>query len=209
MSEDPPSAHRRSSRSIGTEHVDRAIRADLEAGDVAGAVADTIAAYGREIFGFVTAAVAERRAGQDAYARFVATLPHELPRFAWGCRLRTFTYFLARRELRRTSGRTATAPRVISVEIESGLPGSKDRPRRSLVAAVRRCLAPEDRELLVLRIDRGLDWHEIALTSLGEHATERDIAAESDELHQRFLILRMQVERLTRRALGRRAVRPT
>jgi RNA polymerase sigma-70 factor, ECF subfamily len=208
MSEHHFPVSRRSSRSNGSEHVDRTVRAALEAGDVAGAVAETIKFYGREIFGFVTAAAAERRVGRDAYARFVAALLQELPRFAWSCELRTFAYFLARRELRKEYSGAGTAPLVVSVEIERGLHASRGRPQRSVVAAVRRCLGPEDRELLVLRIDRGLGWREIALTSLGEHATERDIAAESEQLHQRFLILRMQVERLTRRAVGRRTVRP-
>jgi hypothetical protein len=203
MCEIPSSVCRPSQRWGGSDAAEREIRADLSAGNRSGAVSNTLAVYGCEVFGFVTAAVAEQQSGHDAYARFVETLFHELPRFAWRCQLRTFVYFLACWQLR--TMRPGPAIAAISVEIRRTLPASQHPAPRSVVAAVRRSLAPEDRELLVLRFDRGFNWREIALTSLGEHATERDILAKSAELHQRLSILRLQIARLTRRTAVRRA----
>jgi hypothetical protein len=204
MCENPSSAYRISRSGYGPDDAEHAIRANLSAGDCAGAVANTLAVYGREIFGFVSAAIAEPQPGRDAYARFVDALLRELPRFTWRCRLRTFVYFLACWQLRRM--RTGSPLAAISIDTRWTLHTPRHRSPRSVVAAVRRSLAPEDRELLVLRFDRGFAWREIALTSLGEHATERAILEKSAELNQRLLILRMQIERLTRRAAPPRAV---
>jgi hypothetical protein len=187
----------------GSDAAEREIRADLSAGNRSGAVSNTLAVYGCEVFGFVIAAIAEPQSGHDAYARFVGTLFHELPRFAWRCRLRTFVYFLACWQLRRM--RPGPAIVAITVETRQTLPAPQQPAQRSVVAVVRRSLAPEDRELLVLRFDRGFDWREIALTSLGEHASERDLRAKSAELHQRLWSLRLQIARLTRRTAARRA----
>jgi hypothetical protein len=183
--------------------VEHAISADLVAGHCAGAVAKTVAVYGREIFGFVTAALGEPRIGREAYARFVASLGDELPRFAWRCRLRTFAYHVACRELRRMRERLGSALVTISVETERAWRAPLRRSLLAVVGLVRRRLGPEDREFLVLHFDRGFDWREIALTFLGEHATERELAAKSDELHHRLRVLRMQIEQLTGRASWR------
>jgi hypothetical protein len=154
-----------------SDAAEREIRADLSAGNRSGAVSNTLAVYGCEVFGFVTAAVAEQQSGHDAYARFVETLFHELPRFAWRCQLRTFVYFLACWQLR--TMRPGPAIVAISVETRRTLPASQHPAPRSVVAAVRRSLAPEDRELLVLRFDRGFNWREIALTSMKNHSNRK------------------------------------
>jgi hypothetical protein len=79
---------------------------------------------------------------------------------------------------------------------------SHRRTRRLAVATLRSALLPDDRELLVLRLDRRLRWRELAITALGEAADEPALSAEARRLHERYRALRRRMTQLTRRAGG-------
>jgi hypothetical protein len=184
------------------------IRAALRGGDLIAAEAKILGVYGAEVYGFVTAAIGETAVARDVYARFVDELRRALPGFTWRCELRTFAYFVACRELRRRRELAGSdAHTRLSLPSTRGLRPPHRRSRTSVAAAVRRCLSPEDRELLVLRVDRELGWGDLALTSLGDHASDRELEAEADRLQRHFLNLRVQIMRLTRRVLEQRATR--
>lgn len=177
-----------------------AARAAIDVGDVTCAVATVLARYGHEIFGFLVAALADVATARDLYDSFVVELRRSLPGFTWTCELRTFAYFIARRQLRRNRehARYARANAVSLISARHLHRGAS----RSAVVAVRRCLGSEDRELLVLYFDRGFDWHDLAVTSLGDHATKPEIDCESSHLQRRILALRMEVKRIARRAVA-------
>ncbi len=180
------------------------LRDELRKGDVAGAVTRAVALYGAEVFGFLTAAIGSLGPARDVYASFVTELGRALPAFEWRYELRTLAYLVARRELRRHRERTPGVERSCVRRSTRRLGRSRHSSRRGMVAALRRGLAPEDRELLVLRVDRGLSWQELALTSLGEHASDSDLDTEADHLQRRFLRLRLRIARLVRRPAGPR-----
>ncbi|HEY1694622.1 MAG TPA: sigma-70 family RNA polymerase sigma factor [Polyangiaceae bacterium] len=153
--------------------VERIVRAEHAAGDLAGAATRVLRSYGPEVLGFLVAALRDDREASEVYARACADLWVGLPAFRWECSLRTWLYTLARNAAhayrrdphrRRRVGleehpeldeiaardRTATAPYLRSE--------SKIRVRE-----LRATLSPDDQMLLTLRVDRAMSWCEIAL----------------------------------------------
>jgi uncharacterized protein involved in propanediol utilization len=67
----------------------------------------------------------------------------------------------------------------------------------AVIGAVRRALSEEERELLILRVDRLLDWQSLAITQLGEAAARAAIAREANTLRRRLDTLLERIESLT------------
>ena len=68
---------------------------------------------------------------------------------------------------------------------------------------VRLCdeLEPDDKTLLVLRVDRDLAWGEIARIMLGETApSETDVSRETVRLRKRFQLLKVELRQRARDA---------
>ena len=63
------------------------------------------------------------------------------------------------------------------------------------ISALRRNLSQDARELLVLRVDRGLEWSDIALVLLGESATPVQVLDEAKRLEKRFRSIRDELAR--------------
>jgi RNA polymerase sigma-70 factor (ECF subfamily) len=85
--------------------------------------------------------------------------------------------------------RTTLASRIAaSVATESRAGGRRDRLRR-----LRQALDPEERTLLVLRLDRELPWEEVALVLSGDGAPLEPAA-----LRKRFERLKGKLARMAR-----------
>jgi DNA-directed RNA polymerase specialized sigma24 family protein len=185
------------------EGVELAIRQRLAAGDALGAAADVTRFYGPEIFGFLVGVLGDSEISRDVYACVIDRFLRDLPRFSWRCSLRTWTYAGARAELAIHRGR-ANRPRPRPSRAPTSGPAPTStiscRPTnlRSKIALLRACLQEEDRELLILRIDRALEWRELAVTSLGERATEFEIERESTRLRARFALVRSELAQSAR-----------
>lgn len=182
--------------------IERRVRTALVRGEREEACEAAVGFFGPEIYGFVTAALAGGRGVLDVYADFVAALPEALRDFGWRCELRVFLYHQARLALRRhregqRTGRLA-AMRPPLQEPLAPLPPFR-RQRRLAVATLRSALAPDDREVLVLRVDRRLRWSELAVTALGETADDKALRAEARRIRERFLALRQRMKQLTDR----------
>ena len=62
--------------------------------------------------------------------------------------------------------------------------------------ALRETLDPDDRVLLVLRVDRDLQWNEVARVMLGDEApSDGDLAREAARLRKRFQLLKEDLKR--------------
>jgi hypothetical protein len=73
------------------------------------------------------------------------------------------------------------------------------------IAAIRHALTEEEREILILHVDRRLDWDDLAVTSLGEDASRADVSSEAKFLRERMNAILERVERV---AVQHRIVRP-
>ena len=182
------------------------VRALVASGHVARATTAALHLYGAELFGFLAGILEDIPAARDVYAGVGERIRLYLPRFEWGFPLRTWTYAIARRELaryremvgQRRVGPTSSAKPTFPLPDPMVTQPYRTSAIRSSVGALRSSLAPEDLELLVLRVDRRLTWRDLAITSLGDSASERATARESARLRERYRLIR---ENLTRSAI--------
>jgi DNA-directed RNA polymerase specialized sigma24 family protein len=184
---------RRSTRGMEEKSLQREAPATFAARSPA--VRAALETHGAELFGFFIAALEEFELAREAYVAVRQHVANELGEFQGRCSLRAWLYGLARRELkdrrlrkpRGRSDRPATVSRLARTPMDD---------LSAAIAAIRRTLTDEDRELFILKVDRGFDWLELAFTSLGERAEPASLAAEARELQVRVGAISARVERL-------------
>jgi hypothetical protein len=148
--------------------------------------------HGAGLFGFFITALDDRGSAREAYAALRQHVANEIGDFEGRCSLRAWLYGMARRELK---DRRARKPRGRGANV-STLMRVRTEDLHSAVATIRRTLTEEERELFILKVDRGFDWLELAFTSLGEHAEPASLAAEARNLRRRVEVICARVERL-------------
>jgi RNA polymerase sigma-70 factor (ECF subfamily) len=202
--------------------VDPSLRANLElevrrlcgVPDYDAAVTVTLRGYGPEVLGFLMGVHAQEIDANDAFAELAEIVWRKLPSFDWQSSLRTWVYGIARnvsRTLRRNAGRRRGREGLVS---GSALEAVAERVRtetltflrthkRSRLEALRDSLPEEDRALIILRIDRKLEWNDIARV-LAE--TEGDaplddatLRRESARLRKRYQTVKDQLRETAKR----------
>jgi RNA polymerase sigma-70 factor, ECF subfamily len=189
-----------------------AIREAWNAGDMRDAVAMTLRAHGAEVFGFLVAIHKDPDAADDAFSLFAERLWQSFASFEWRCSVRTWCYLLARNastQVRRDAARRARGAvplaglaevEEIAARIRTETLSVLRTEKRSAFQRMRDELPDEDRELLILRVDRQLAWRDVVrvLVPGGEAFDEPALAQQAARLRKRFQLVR---ERL--RALGK------
>jgi RNA polymerase sigma-70 factor (ECF subfamily) len=154
--------------------------------------------YGPEVYGYLFNILGSESDASEVFSQVGEDLWSGLPAFAFQCTIRTWLYVLARNATsryrrspwyRQRSGdsaldqavaraRTSTAP-WLQTDV-------KDRWRE-----LRESLDPDDRVLLVLRIDRDLSWEDCARVMLETDAPDGAmLAREAARLRKRFQLLK-------------------
>jgi RNA polymerase sigma-70 factor, ECF subfamily len=181
----------------------------LRAGALHDAATCALEAYGREIFGYLRSILDSDGDAGEVYSQIAEDLWRGLPAFRGRSSVRTWLYVLARHaaaRFRRTPwnqpGRRAGDERLDALVAHTR---SQTQPwlRTEVKArwrALRDALDPDDRSLLVLRVDRKLEWKEIARVMLGEEAGGAALAREADRLKKRFQLLKDELRRRAREA---------
>lgn len=171
-----------------------------------------VEAHGGELYGFLVHVIGEPVGAADVFAQMIEDLWRGLSGFRDGGSVRTWLYRLAYqasvRHHRSAWSRAAPAG--------SPAPPQLVAAARTMTAAWRsdvddrwrelRCeLSPEDRALLVLRVDRDLAWPDIAevLRSEGSEDSAGAVARDVARLRTRFQLLKDQL-RVRARAVGLR-----
>jgi len=184
------------------------VRALLDGGDAATATTVLLRGLGPEVFGFLVSLVGRGELADDVFARFAEQVWRGLPSFGWQCSLRTWVYGVARhaaynalRDERRRARRQAPLPEGSALSLV--VADVRERTRTFLAtefkdrfAKIRDALPAEDRELLVLRVDRGLEWGELARVMSPDPSAELEPAAlarESARLRKRFQLLKKRL----------------
>jgi RNA polymerase sigma-70 factor (ECF subfamily) len=166
--------------------------ADAGQGDAAATAA--IEGYGAAVFGYLRSLLDEDDA-RDAYAQWSEDLWRGLAGFRREASLRAWSYRLAwhaacrlRRDPFRARGArlpTSAASRLAaSVAASTVATGS----RRAGLDRLRAQLPPEDRTLLTLRLDRELEWEEVAavLAADGDPVTAATVRKRFERLKERL-----------------------
>lgn len=198
---------------IDRAEIESEVRRHCQEGTIVSATAAAIRGYGPEILGFL---IAQHRGGEDAdevFSIWSERIFRGLPGFTWTSSLRTWAYTVARNaSVNFVRGRKARARRelgarsdeIVAVEqqVRTGTPQYLRTKARDKLAAIRDALPPEDRMLLVLRVDRRLEWKDLARVMLGEDGdvTEAALAKESQRLRKRFQLLKEKLLEAGKRA---------
>lgn len=188
--------------------LDHRVRALLAAGDVPRAVTEALHVLGPDVLGFLSRGLGNDADADEVFAVVGERLWRSLATFKWRCSLRTWVHVLARNESQRfrrgarrhVQGRvpiSQLAEVIAAVRTETC---SRQRSAQEhAVSRLRDELPDEDRELLVLRVDRELSWDDIALafSEDPEHCSDEERKREAARLRKRFQILK---KRLAERA---------
>lgn len=156
---------------IARESLEAELRRLAEAGDFLAVATRGVNEYGPEIHGFLVALAHANDDVDEVYARFCEKLWRALPGFRWECSFRTWVYLLARYVLIdlavEAERRIDAVPISQEARTLAAQPRSSTSPyQRSEVkdrfVQLRDQLEPDERTLLILRVDRDLAWREIA-----------------------------------------------
>jgi RNA polymerase sigma-70 factor, ECF subfamily len=192
----------------GTDDLEQRIRSLCEASDHRVAAAVAVRGYGPAILGFLVALHRSEQDAGEAFSMFTEDLWRGLAKFAWQCSFRTWAYQIARNASHRfKKSARRRAARDVPLDGFSGLEELQAEVRtetlsylrtqnRSRLAELRDALPDEEKELLILRVDRRLPWADLARVMQGEDAGELSPEAlkrEAARLRKRFQLVKQKL----------------
>lgn len=180
----------------------------LVAGTYDRALELALEAYGAELFGFIIHVVGNDSAADDVFAQTAEDLWNGLPRFERRSSVRTWMYALARHAAARYRRSPWQRARTGESAIDQHIAQARSRTAPWLRTEVkdrwrslRDELDPDDRTLLVLRVDRDLPWNDIALVLTDdEDPTPAALDRVAARLRKRFQLLKTELRERARAA---------
>jgi RNA polymerase sigma-70 factor (ECF subfamily) len=181
----------------------------LCSGELDAAASRALEAYGPELYGFLINLMGGEQDASDVFSQTAEDFWRGLSSFESRCSIRTWIYVLARNaaaRFRRSPWHRdahGTDSRLDSLVADAR---SKTAPWlrtdvKDKWRALRDSLDPDDRALLVLRVDRELDWNDVARVMLSDAgATADEIERESARLRKRFHLLKEELVQRARAA---------
>lgn len=190
--------------------LERRIQRHHQRGELKEAATAAIEGFGPEIFGFLVAVARDKALAGEVFAQFSEELWNRLAGFRWKASFRTWLYRLAWMAWQRLR-REPHFRKTISLAEEPDIADDERRvrtvelprdesPLDEAVARLRQSLDPEDQALLILRVDRGMPWKEIAAVMNGgeEAPDEAELARKAAIVQDRFSQLTENLKRLAR-----------
>lgn len=190
---------------------ERELRHAWDAGDYRTVTTLALERYGKEIFGVLAARLGSRSDAEDVFAMFEEALWRGLHGFRWQSTLRSWAHRIARNTATRWATSGERDPRRNLPIDQAGVLDLAARVRsstlvhlrsevKSQIRQLRDELAEADQMLLILRVDKGLEWEEVAV-ALGDD----DVDVAPDELKREAARLRKRFQLVTEklRAMAR------
>lgn len=192
------------------EQLERELQECLSAENYEAAATRILVGYGAELFGFLMARLRDETAAADAFSMFSEDLWRGLPGYEARSTVRVWAYTLARHaairqqaspHLRRERNLSLGDAHVISKFAERLRTETAPFLRtefKTRVAELRGRLSEEDQTLLILRVDRGLDWAEAARVFLapGLSGTDSAVKVEAARLRKRFQLIKARIRQM-------------
>ncbi|HEX8789836.1 MAG TPA: sigma-70 family RNA polymerase sigma factor [Polyangiaceae bacterium] len=191
------------------------VRSLCDARDWDAACTAILRGYGPEVFGFLVAVHRSEAAANDAFSDLAEAIWRSLPSFAWQSTARTWTYAIARNVSRTRKRDAARLDRRAPRAGDSALEGVAAKVRTETAAilrtetktrlqALRDELPQADRMLLVLRIDRGLSWNDLARVlhegeDEGAALDDAALVREAARLRKRFQIVKDKLREMAKK----------
>ena len=191
------------------EELEASIRSLFDAGRLEEAATVALEGYGRELLGYLVATMRSEEDAGEVFSQLGEDLWRGLPEFAWRSSFRTWIYALARHaaaRFRRTPANqrqrrvglsmiSEVADRVRTQTLPHLRTEVKDR-----FAELRETLEPDDQALLILRVNRGLSWKEIAQILDGAAVDdEAGLTRGAARFRQRFQVVKVRMHELAER----------
>jgi len=172
---------------LRVEAVEAEVARLLESNDLRSAAAAIVRGYGPAILAYLAALAREEDRADDAFSQFCEDLWRGLPHFRRDASVRTWVYKLAwhawlrnEREPYRRRGRPLATEEMcrLAAEVRSTTALHLRSEVKDAVARLREQLTPAEQSLLVLRIDRGLSWSDVAsvMSTPEEHLDAQTVA---------------------------------
>lgn len=153
------------------EDLEAQINRLLEEGELSAAASAILRGFGPAILGYVAGLARDEDRADDVFSQFCEDLWHGLPEFRRESSVRTWVYTLAwhawlrqERDAYRRRGRALATEELsrLAAEVRSTTAIHLRTEAKDAVARLREQLTPTEQSLLVLRVDRGLSWSEVA-----------------------------------------------
>ena len=180
-------------------------------GDLRAVATLAIERYGPEILGMMIVQLRSTTDAADAFSLFAEHLWRGLPGFQWRCSLRAWAHRVARNAALRWATAGERSPeRNLSME-QSEVFALADHVRsstllhlrtevKSEVRRLREALPHAEQMLLILRVDKAMEWHDVAAALAEQDLDPDELKRESARLRKRFQLV---IERLRELARAR------
>ncbi len=183
---------------------DAELRALVEAGDLDGAATRFMERHGGEILAFLVLRFHGHTAASEVFSEFTEDFWRGLGGFRWTTTLRSWAYTLARnaanrfhRSRLRREARLAypqLTPDGVQPPRSATAPYLRTETKQRMLV-LRRQLPVDDQTLLVLRIDKGLAWDELAgiFSGKSEGMGDEEKTRWASRLRQRFAAIKRRL----------------
>ena len=183
------------------------ITSALDAGDLDTVAVLTLRTYGSEILGLLVVDLKSDQHAQEVFSTFAEDLWRSLPGLSLRTTMRAYAYALARHAKHRFLDRDLRKQRravplsqleELSKIIEASrtlTPAYQQSAAQQTLAQLRERLSDEERAMITLRIDRQLEWREIAEVLASDEADQTRAVA---RLRKRFQLTKDKLMRWAR-----------
>lgn len=189
------------------DEADVELRALVDSGDLEGAATKFMARYGGDVLAYLAVRFRDHPSASEAFSEFAEDFWRGLGGFQWRTSLRSWAYTLARnaanRHLRSTRRREAHLVRPDRTPdcAQERRPSTAAYLRTEVKRRMRELrsrLPSDDQALLVLRIDKGLSWNELAaiFSGEGDALQEADMHRWAGRLRKRFSAIKRRLRAL-------------
>jgi RNA polymerase sigma-70 factor, ECF subfamily len=149
---------------------DNPVRELIERGDANAAAQFIVENYGMEVFGYVTSLLKDEDVASDAFSMACENVLKAVLTFRGESSVRTWFYTIARHaayrvvrtQRRRREDRISALAPALQAPVRTATAAFQRTEVKDEFAKLREALSDEDRELLLLRVDRRLSFTEIA-----------------------------------------------
>ena len=182
--------------------LERELRACVEAGELERAATLAVTSYGPELLGYLQAMGRDDDVASEAFAITCEQLWKHLARFRWDASLRTWLYQVGRNalfRLRRNPGHRddrnvplSLVTSIAAVQRQSTAIYQRTESKNAL-RELREALDPADHELLLLRLDRGMSWKDIARATAGEELSATALTSRAATLRKRYERVKLEL----------------
>jgi len=191
---------------------ERRVMERVERGEIDAAATQTIQHYGSEIYALLYTIHRSPEDADDVFSMFCEKLWKGLKGFqgrstlrtwvhtvAWSASLRFRTQKTGRNEVRITDTQISELAKRVRTETASRLLGE----RRNRLRELRQTLPQEDQLLLVLRVERELDWNDLArVMNPDVELDDAGLRRESARLRKRYQAVKERLRKLIREDAG-------